>query len=57
MDEFDLDGDADLDAYGELDADGAAELDERMADLERRGGVEAAFRAVMREELDSDSDD
>lgn len=54
MDDFDLD--TDLDAYGELDADGAAELDERMAALERRGGVEAAFRAVMREELDSDSD-
>jgi hypothetical protein len=51
VDDFDLDGD--LEGCGELDADGAAELDERLAALERRGGVEAAFRAVMREELDA----
>jgi hypothetical protein len=51
VDDFDLDGD--LESYDELDADGAAELEERLAALERRGGVEAAFRAVMREELDT----
>jgi hypothetical protein len=46
MDEFDLDFDAD---YEDL-----AGVEESLAALDRSGGIEAAFRAVVREELESD---
>jgi hypothetical protein len=51
MTDYDLDFDADFDELTDLDADGAAELELRIAALEREGGVEAAFQAAMREEL------
>jgi hypothetical protein len=44
MDEFDL-------ALGaDLDLEDAADFE---AELDRRGGVEAAFRAIVREELET----
>jgi hypothetical protein len=48
MEDFDLDFDADFEDL--------AGVEESLATLDRRGGVEAAFRAVVREELESDGD-
>ncbi len=57
MDDFDLDLDQDLEQLDDLAADYAA-LEASLAALDRRGGVEAAFRAVVREELgELDGDD
>jgi hypothetical protein len=57
MEDFDFDGELELDeseGYGELDEQDARDLEASLAALDRRGGVEAAFRAVMREELGGD---
>lgn len=51
MEEHDLD----LDDFEDFDADDAAELERSLAALERRGGVEAAFRAAVREELGAEA--
>jgi hypothetical protein len=52
MEDYDLDLDSDFEL--ELGGDEAADLERSLAALERRGGVEAAFRAVMAEELGGD---
>jgi hypothetical protein len=53
MEDFDLDFDADLEDLDDADAD-LAGVEESLASLDRRGGVEAAFRAAVREELGED---
>jgi hypothetical protein len=53
MEDFDLDLDSELDDL-DLDGEMAADLERSLVALERRGGVEAAFRAVMAEELGDD---
>jgi len=52
MTDFELDFDGDFDALADFDTADAAELDEAIAALDREGGVEAAFRAAVREELE-----
>jgi hypothetical protein len=47
----DFDADVEAENLADLEAEDAAELEARLAALERDGGIEAAFRAAVREEL------